>query len=164
MANEEGDLSDDLTVPARSVEEVGEAQLIYRQGLAFGISTEKNVTVTDSAVFGIAAGHDLNLTDSGAVSVAIGHDLDLTDGGAVFLRVGGSAEITQGGAAAAICDAVNARDSSFGILISRNASLEEGNKVNVYLGTKQALVFGVAFGAAFGSIFALLRWLLRKRT
>ncbi len=131
------------------------------QNFKFGISSQQDISLTDSGAFGIAAGRDMQLTDSGAFSIAAGRDLELKDSGSAILTVGGSAEITGGGALLMLGNDVTANNSTFGILISRKTDLGEGN--NVLMDTKQALAFGAVFGIAFGAIFALLSRLLRRR-
>ncbi len=127
-----------------------------------GVAAEEDMTLTDSGAFGIAVGRDLQMSDSGAFSIAVGRDLTLNEGGALLMKIDGNAEITNGGAFAAVCNDVTARESSIGVLISRQTNLGEG--ANVMFDTRQAMAFGAAFGAVFGAVFALLSLFFRRRS
>ncbi|RPJ43796.1 MAG: hypothetical protein EHM21_11020 [Chloroflexi bacterium] len=140
---------------------VGEEQAFSRQDFVTGVSTEQDLTMNGTGAVGIAAGRDMQLTDGGAFSIAVGRDLNLTDGGAFMINVKGNADVTDGGSVVTLCKEMNARDSNFGIVISKQTNLGEGS--SVLLDTKQAVAFGAAVGAAFGAVFALLGWLLRRR-
>ena len=132
-------------------------QAAGKPGFQFNVSTQQDMTLQDSGAFGIATGRDMQLTDSGAFSIAAGHDMDMKDSGSVIIQVGGSAEMTNCGGVIMLGNDITTNNSVFGILISRQTNLGEGNKV--LLGTKQA----IALGAAFGVAFTLLGRLLRKR-
>jgi hypothetical protein len=145
-------------------EEQGSGETKDVQGaLIFGINTDQDVSIKESAAFGVAAGRDMQVSESGAFGIAAGRDMSMTESGALSMNVGGNAEINEGGALLLRANQVTANNSTFGVLITDQANLEEGSQVNMMMDTQKALVIGAAFGAAFGAIFALLSLLFRRK-
>ena len=59
----------------------------FSDGLAFNVTANQTMTMTDAAAMVVGVGGDMVMSDGGAMIVGVGHDLKLTDGGALSMQV-----------------------------------------------------------------------------
>jgi hypothetical protein len=133
-----------------------ENEITMTSSIAGAVIADQNLEMTNSSTQVAVAGADTNLYNSSAKIVVTGNTQKLHNSRAGIVKAGGDAEVRDSHIRVLAGSQLTARKSKIGVVLSRQAILEEGTQVTI--NTPQAAVIGAAFGAAF----AVLNWLLRR--
>jgi len=125
-------------------------------------STAENVDVANSFVMKASANHDMTVIDSLSAALVAGHDLQVSNsvgstfvaGGQMHIQSSAGLTLVSGGQS-------HVENSRIGILSTKaDVTLVDSQ---VFMTSRQALIFGAALGGVFALLFTLLRWLGGKQ-
>jgi hypothetical protein len=139
------------------VGEIKADEVVVNNSMVGVISANEFATLENNMTLVVAAGKNAQINQGMGMAVVAGQNIDLKEGGGAILNAGQNITINNGGGGLLICKQAEVKQSTIGVLLAGQASLDKD--VRVLMTRNEA----VAFGAAFGLAAAIFGFLFRRR-